>query len=269
MKEFAMISQVFRLITTATFAFVIIALMPTDCWSQTDAGTDFGGPDFADGDIGGGDIGGGDIGGGDIGGGDLGGGDIGGDLSSGTGQGASAGRLPNLGNIFDLEADIPVIEDERRKGFVGPTSDLGRAVDESVPATGFVGPTSELFEEGGAAGSGAGRTGGAGGPGAPGPGTGEQNGFVVTRQGIRSRVRPAFRRAFPVDGNFVSTRFANRMRLQPSTRAYGENVRVNVQNRTAVLSGFVRSREEADRIIRQLRLEPGVYRIDNRMSIGN
>ena len=172
---------------------------------------------------------------------------------------------------MNLEAEIPVIEDRRRIGFVGPTSELGRAISDAVPPTGFVGADSQPFAAtGGATGGNAGRA-GAGGQarGQTGqPGTGQQNGFVVTRRSVRSRVRSAVP-TLPINGEFVSTRFQNRMQRQPSTSGFGQNVQVNVQNRTAVVSGSVQSAAEADRIIRQLRLEPGVYRIENQLSVGN
>jgi hypothetical protein len=266
-----MISQIFRLMTKATLAVVAVAWLASGGHAQQI------------GDIGGGigtDTGGigntGGTTGGDLG---TGTGNTGGNLGTTSGNtgniggGGSAGRVPDLSNILNIEGSIPVLEDKRRQPFVGATSELGRAVDTTSPATGFVGPDSSPFTSGAATGGSAGRTPGGttGSQGAP-AGTGQQNGFVVTRKGIRSRVTPAFR-ASSVDGDFVSTQFQSRMQRQPSTssmaNSFERNVQVNVQNRTAVVTGVVASAEQADRIVRQLQLQPGIYKIENRLTVGN
>jgi len=91
----------------------------------------------------------------------------------------------------------------------------------------------------------------------------QENGFTIQRQSIRTRLRPAF--AAPRTPSYVAERrFQSRMTRQPVVRQFGQGVTVSIANRTAVLTGVVRSNAEREIIKRQLRLEPGVYSIDDR-----
>jgi osmotically-inducible protein OsmY len=65
----------------------------------------------------------------------------------------------------------------------------------------------------------------------------------------------------------VAQRFSTRLDRIPTVSGVGSNVQVELQNGTAVLTGRVPSAEASGKVERQLRLEPGVYRIDNRLEI--
>lgn len=170
------------------------------------------------------------------------------------------------GNATDGEIDeveplrlTREILDRRNQGFVGPTA-------PGIEEEGFIGPRtgdpdSEVAE---------GRFIGGGTNDGLGQRTGtttsrdlQENGFTVQRRGIRSRLRPAF--AAPRTPAYVTERrFQNRMTRQPVVRNFGQGVTVTVSNRTAVLTGVVSSNAEREIIKRQLRLEPGVYGIEDR-----
>lgn len=62
-----------------------------------------------------------------------------------------------------------------------------------------------------------------------------------------------------------SQALVSRVRSIPSLQ--NSNVTVELVDRTAIVSGVVRSEEEKQRITRVLRLEPGVSQIDNRVEI--
>jgi osmotically-inducible protein OsmY len=56
-----------------------------------------------------------------------------------------------------------------------------------------------------------------------------------------------------------------RVRSIPGLQASG--VSVELMNRTAIVSGVVKSEEEKQRVGRVLKLEPGVSEVDNRLDI--
>lgn len=181
--------------------------------------------------------------------------------TGGTGGGGGSLTDGTDENFFDnLESVIDV--DERRRAFVGPTSStIGAGVATDAEPLGYVGPTGEDLLDGAFS------------PPASRVTSGRseiQNtqGFTVERRSVRSFLRPAFQFR-PVEGNFISTRFQNRLQQLPNTRNFGQGVQVSVQNQTALVSGSVDSQEEAFQIIGQLRLEPGVYKIDNRLTLRN
>ena len=182
-----------------------------------------------------------------------------GQADTGTdGGGAGDGELEQV-DPFRLNFEI---EDRRNQGFVGSTAEV-------IEAQGFVGPPSEstqlpLGED---------RSIGGGINADRGSRTAttssrllQENGFTVQRQGLRSRLRPAF--AAPrTSGYLAESRFQARMVRQPVVRNMGQGITVTVNNRIAVLTGTVGSEAERQIIKRQLRLEPGVYGIDDRTSI--
>ena len=162
--------------------------------------------------------------------------------------------------------------DQRNQGFVG-------VAGTRITERGFVGPPGEStappLSDGGTFGGGSnniGSTNGGGGGniggnagfnGANQLGGTTIKGFEINRSNVRSILRPSF--ASPqIVGEQVASRFQNRIVRQPDMNADGANVQISISNRTATMQGFVQSAQEADRIERQLRLEPGVYRIDNR-----
>ena len=174
-----------------------------------------------------------------------------------------------IGGDGELEEIEPIrlireIEDRRNQGFVGPTA-------PGIVDTGFMGPqtgepdgdVAEGRFVGGGTNEGLGfRSATASTPPAP----LDQNGFIVQRRSMRSRLRPSF--AAPSTPSFVTAqRFQSRMTRQPVVRNFAQGVTISVANRTAVLSGVVNSNAERSIIKRQLMLEPGVYRIDDRTTV--
>ena len=185
------------------------------------------------------------------------------------------------------------VEDTRNQGFVGATADR-------VQELGFVGASSETSgpplsdgatfgggvnnsgtQAGGGGGGnqfqGGGFNGGFGGQNQLGGGT--QNGFQVIRRNLRANLVPRFEVA-PVSNEQTAVRFQSRIARQPVPRSSVQNgaglsmqgspissVNVEVENRTAVLTGYVGSPSERDRWERQLRLEPGVDKIINQIEV--
>ena len=159
-------------------------------------------------------------------------------------------------------------EDNRNQGFVGATA-------PGVTENNFVGAASQTFgalAEGATFGggvndgvtssvpSGAGGGGGAGGFGAI------NGGGSVIRSSLRTRLRPSFTapRIAPqvIEGNFY-----NNIARQPSAQSLVGRYQVFVENKSATVVGTVNTRAEADRLIRQLRLQPGIYEIDNQLQV--
>jgi len=65
----------------------------------------------------------------------------------------------------------------------------------------------------------------------------------------------------------VATRFTSRLDRIPAIRLEGAaNISISVENGTATVSGIPATQEQADRIVRQLNLEPGIYRVQNNLS---
>lgn len=178
----------------------------------------------------------------------------------GGGGGTADGEIDSV-EPTRLEFDIP---DRRNQGFVGATAP--GLDDAAAPQSAFVGPITDAPTGDDAEGRfiGGGTNAGVGNRTAT-TSTAElqENGFTVQRRGIRTRLRPAF--AAPSVPNFVAERrFQSRMTRQPVVSQFGQGVRISIGNKTAVMSGFVNSRSEREIIKRQLRLEPGVYKIDDR-----
>ncbi len=171
---------------------------------------------------------------------------------------------------LDLGADREPIEDDRFQGFIGATS-------TKLLENGFVGPAGitsveALSDFGGGSNTIVGGAGGGGGRGGA-AGRGFQavqipnNGFTFQRRGIRAAVRPVFR--FPVvTGEAVANRFQSRLVITPATAKVSDQVKVSVVNKRATVTGTVATQEEADRVIGQLKLEPGVYGIVNNLQVG-
>ena len=182
----------------------------------------------------------------------------GGSTVSGTGDGVG-----ELGSAVEFDE----FEDNRNQGFIGTTA-------EKIQESGFVG-RSELL--GSPLADGASFGGGVnnvdsnqiniGGTGAGGFGA-ATNGVQIIRRSMRSRVRPNFD-APKLSEAQVAGRFERRMDLQPGDIASSKNYSVSLKNRTATISGSVGSRADSDRLTRQLRLEPGVYKVVNRLKIAN
>lgn len=188
------------------------------------------------------------------------------------GIGGDAGAFgDDFGNVLGGEQTV----DQRNQGFVGAT---GTRIQDN----GFVGPPGETsgppLADGASFGGGTNDVGGSGGGGGGGRGgnfqnqnsgfggTGEVKGFEVYRSNVRANLRPQF--SSPrVSSYQVADRFQNRIRRIPTMSNDGVGVQLSISNGTATMQGFVGSPEESNRIQRQLRLEPGVYRINNQTQI--
>lgn len=179
--------------------------------------------------------------------------------------------------VLDLGGDR---EDVRNQGFVGATADrsqeqgfVGAATSSSGPPLAD-GATFGGGVNGGTSGGLGGNRGnfaagggfGQGGFGQQGFGASSQNGVQVIRRNLRGRLVPRFSSPV-VSSNQLSERFLQRLSRQPSTAATGGDIRISIENKTATLTGFVDSTEQRDQIERQLRLEPGVYQIENRIEV--
>ena len=90
----------------------------------------------------------------------------------------------------------------------------------------------------------------------------------VIRRSIRAKLRTSFYAPRP-SGQQMSTRFNNRFVRQPGSQTVGTGYSVRVENRKATLTGMVSTAADSARLVRQLRLEPGVYKIDNQLQIAN
>ena len=192
-----------------------------------------------------------------------------------TGGGRETGNISDTGdNTVDLTEglDIEISPDTRNQGFVGATAPqiqelgfVGAATENTGP------PLAEGATFGGGVNDSGGRGIGGGGGGGPGQGFGpatEENGFTVIRRSLRARLVPRYevRRTSPTE---ISNRFNNRFYRLPESDAFAGQFSITINNRVATVTGVVQSREQSDRIVRQLRLEPGVYKIDNQLQILN
>jgi hypothetical protein len=189
---------------------------------------------------------------------------------------------------LNLAPTAPAIVDLRNQGFVGATGD-------KIIAQGFIGVSTQLTGgqpaagasfgggsntgTGGGGGAGGGRTttggannalglGGIGGRNVGGGANSLGNSNQITRRSLRNRLsnQIAVERIQPA---VISNRFQSRLDRLPSTTGVFEGVQIQLSSGTAMISGIVESAEVANRIERQLRLEPGVYRIENRLSVKN
>jgi hypothetical protein len=93
-----------------------------------------------------------------------------------------------------------------------------------------------------------------------------ENGVTVIRKSIRARLRPSFSAPRPT-GQQVATRFNDHFYRQPTSQDVAGEYTINVQDRTAFLDGKINSRNDMERLVRQLRLEPGVYKVVNRLQV--
>lgn len=193
--------------------------------------------------------------------------------STGSGSTTAEGEgVGDLGGAIELDE---FSEDTRNQGFIGssatriqefgfvgrpsvligpPLSEgasLGGGVNDSVGSTVNIGGGGGNARGGGAAGFGA-----------------ASNGVTITRRSMRSKVRPNFS-APRLNGAQVSNRFDSHYSLQPGSQFQRKNYSINIQNRTAFLNGSVTTLAESERLVRQLRLEPGVYKIVNQLQISN
>lgn len=225
--------------------------------------------------------------GGGGGGGDGGGGQTGGDIGNqipGTGtdpiaptqtgdnQGGgdtSISQGEGLGEIRTFQIDQS--EDTRNQGFVGATAPEVRDGFVGAATSGTGSPLADGATFGGGVNNSVNSqfTGGsnAGARGGQQAGFGAaQNGVTITRRSIRARLRPSFSAPRP-SGKQVAVRFNDHFYRQPGSENVTGQYTINVQNRTAFLDGTVNNGNDVERLVRQLRLEPGVYKVVNRLKV--
>ncbi len=161
---------------------------------------------------------------------------------------------------FTINSITPEIVNERNVPFVGPASEgIQHPLSQNAAGAGGAGGGG-----GGLGGLNIGNRGGGAGFGSAGPG------FTVVRRSLRSRLTNAV--VVPTnqvtrDSNTTS-RFNQRMVRIPSiSRVTG--VQVSVQNRRATLVGSVATQQERQMVERMARLEPGIYSIDNQITVRN
>ena len=245
----------------------LLDLIPPD-----GGGADGGGGGAVDGGNGGG-TGGGGTGGGVGGGGD--GGDGGGAVNNNFLGGGGAGTTDGGENVnLDgaAELDFGGVPDMRNQGFVGATA-------PGITENGFVGAGSQTFgelAEGATFGGGVNDSAtssipsGSGGGGAGGGGAGGFNGAnaggSVIRSNLRTRLRPAFA-APSIPPRVVEGNFNSNLARQPTAQSLVGRYQVRIENKTAIVTGVVDTQADADRLIRQLRLQPGVYGIVSQLQV--
>ena len=202
--------------------------------------------------------------------------DGGGGGGGGVSTGIGADETVDLDGAASLDLGSSG-EDNRNQGFVGATA-------PGVSENNFVGATSQTFGAlaedatfGGGVNDGftssiPGGGGGAGGGGNAGGGQGAAGGFTggtsgsVIRSSIRTRLVPAF--AAPViSPQITQSNFNDNLARQPSAQSLVGRYQVFVRNRTATVTGVVNSQADADRLIRQLKLQPGIYGIVNQLQV--
>ncbi len=229
---------------------------------------------FGIGDIGG-NTGGNNTGGNNTGGNNTGGNNTGGLNTGGTGSGGSTGGTPpdlQVGGLIDnLAGTIEPPPNDRYFGFVGQTGDRLNETGFVGGYSEFIGPTSEGSYGGGgfndSSGNATNRAGGGAGGGRTGTGQ-NVNGFTVSRtQPIRTRIAPSFRSP-SISPARRTQRFDRVMLRVPKLRGMAGNVNVTMNGNTAVINGVVENDQQLQLIERQLRLEPGVSRIENQARVG-
>ena len=155
----------------------------------------------------------------------------------------------------------------RNQGFVGATA-------PGITENGFVGAGSQNFgqlAEGATFGGGV-NDGTASsipsGTGAGGAGgfNGANAGGVVIRSNLRTRLRPAFT-APAIPSPVIESNFNRNLSRQPTAQSLVGRYQVRIENKTAIVTGVVDTQADADRLIRQLRLQPGVYGIVSRLQV--
>ena len=91
-------------------------------------------------------------------------------------------------------------------------------------------------------------------------------GSTVIRQNVRARLRPSFFSPSIAPAR-VQDQFVSVVSRQPVAQSLIGRFSIRVQNKTAYIQGTVNNSREASYIERQLRLQPGVYRIVNQLQV--
>jgi BON domain len=174
----------------------------------------------------------------------------------------------DFGSILDqfVVPEIEQIESERLQPFVGASRSYFE--EKQIPAH----PRSQLAP-GSGGGTGGGNsfggfsTGGRNAFGQTGQ-FGSQNGFIVSRLGVRARLYPQIVQTRPrINEQTAAMNFQERLLRIPATQDIASAISLNVSGGRAVLSGTVANDADKVRIERMARLEPGVYAIENRITV--
>ncbi len=190
---------------------------------------------------------------------------------NGTGSGDTTAQQPSIGDDAMLDIGGEQFEfEEITNAYVGSTA-------ATIGEDGFVGSLQQDMtgQTGGTGGGGT--TGGASGLRNSGAGQGLNAGlggiggsqFVqqIPRGGVRARLVNGMGSVRP-EGQFVRQRVESRLMRTPVMQTTSlAGISISIDNGTATLTGVASSRDAADRLVRQLRLEPGVYRIDNLLTV--
>ena len=83
---------------------------------------------------------------------------------------------------------------------------------------------------------------------------------------MRTRLRPAFA-APSIPSRVVEGNFNSNLARQPTAQSLVGRYQVRIENKTAIVTGVVDTQADADRLIRQLRLQPGVYGIVSQLQV--
>lgn len=185
----------------------------------------------------------------------------------------SSAEQPNIGDDAMLDIGGEQFEfEEITNAFVGSTG-------ATIAEDGFVGSIQESMT-GQTSGTGGGSTGGNTGlRNAGNTGRGLNSGLggfggsqyvqQIPRGGVRARLVNRVGGVRPT-GQFVRERVESRFLQTPALQSSSlAGVSISVDNGTATLTGVASSQEIADRLVRQLRLEPGVYKVDNRLTVAS
>lgn len=180
------------------------------------------------------------------------------------------------GNVdFDNAADLDFgtdTTDNRNQGFIGVTS-TRIDVQGFVGAGSVLGPDLSTESEGISFGGDFADTSGDNAQSAVVPNVtssgfqaAQSLGSVLVRRDVRARLRPNFfaPKIAPVQ---VQNQFVSVVSRQPVAQSVIGRFSITVKNKTAYLQGTVNHAAEADYIVRQLRLQPGVYKIVNQLKV--
>lgn len=199
--------------------------------------------------------------------------------SSGLGSGSQA--QPNIQNTANLnigqqQAQFEALENP----FVGATASSLTAQGEPNSWVGNSAQSMTGSSGGGTSGGSSNRAGTGGASGLRNTGLGGMNqfgqmggagssmAFAIPRGGVRAGITNRIAIERPTN-TAVGQRFQGRLARTPAAQSLDlRGISLTINGGTAIVSGQVASQEDAERIVRQLRLEPGIFRIDNRLTVG-
>lgn len=198
--------------------------------------------------------------------------------TTGGGGFGGGGAIDPTGQATEINPSVSQLitsTDTRNQGFVGSTSDRVREF-------GFVGAASLTsgppLAQGASFGGGNNARGAAGAGGLNRAGGlnnrmgagfspfGAQNGVEIFRSGLRTTWSMNFDTPTVQPEQLVAN-FNNSFRNLPVSQGSQLGHVIEMVGTTAIVTGAVASQEEANRLINQLRLQPGIYQIDNQLEV--